>query len=144
MATELTSREVRFASEVPADLTDLAGVRDALADALDTCGWDREDAFRVLICADEAMANAQSHGAAGGSDIDVRFRVSVGTAALIVGDHSGHGAEIRDQVPMPDEASEHGRGLILMRAFADTFRTWTRPSGTTVGLKFRPSVGAAR
>lgn len=144
MATVTTLNEVRFAAGVAADLTELAEVRDALADALRTCRWSVEDAFRVLICADEAMANALSHGSAQAGTIDVRFRVDQGAVKLVIGDHCTEEASIPSPLAIPDDTSEHGRGVILMRALADAFRMMRRPTGTLVALRFRVAEGAAR
>ena len=87
MATVGPQSGVRFAAEVTADLAEMAAARDTLAGALQECGWSQEDAFRVLICADEAMANALSHGSAPAGMIDIGFRVSTTAAAFVIGDH---------------------------------------------------------
>jgi anti-sigma regulatory factor (Ser/Thr protein kinase) len=144
MATATTSSEVRFAAGVVADLTELAEVRDALADALCRCRWSDEDAFRVLVCADEAMANAVSHGSAEAGTIDIRFRVDQGAVNLVIGDHCTTETSIPSPLAIPDDTSEHGRGVILMRALADVFRMMRRPTGTLVALRFRVAEGAAR
>ena len=144
MATVATHCGVRFAADVAADLTELAAVRDALTDALDECGWSQEDAFRVLICADEAMANALGHGSDPAGTIDVRFRVSATAAALVIGDHCTRLIELPQRDALPDDTCEHGRGVILMRALADAFRMQRRPAGTLVALTFRTADGCAR
>ena len=135
MATVCAVPAVRLRTRVAADLAELVAVRDALAEALDTCGWSEEDVFRVLICADEAMANALTHGS-DDRGIDVRFRVD--TEHVIVG--IGHGCRSAVPIPtalaLPLESSEHGRGLILMRALADGFRVRSRPEATLVALVF--------
>ncbi len=144
MPTVATASGVRFAAEVTADLSELAGARDALADALHECGWSQEDAFRVLICADEAMANALSHGSALADTIDIRFRVSTTATALVIGDHCSAVIEVPQADVLPDDTCEHGRGVILMRALADAFRIQRRPVGTMVALAFRAAEGCAR
>jgi anti-sigma regulatory factor (Ser/Thr protein kinase) len=134
---------VRFAADVPADLSEMAAARDALAEALADCGWSAEDTFRVLICADEAMANALVHGSGPTGVVGVRFRVDANAAALAIGDEHGAGETISVTPELPDMSEEHGRGLILMRALADAFRVHRHPGGTTVGLVFRAAMGGA-
>jgi anti-sigma regulatory factor (Ser/Thr protein kinase) len=143
MATVATQSGVRFAAEVAADLTELAAVRDSLAGALHECGWGQEDAFRVLICADEAMANALSHGSTFADTIEIRFRVSTTAAALAVGDHCTEVVEIPQHTAVPDDTCEHGRGVILIRALADAFRIQRSHAGTMVALAFRTAEGCA-
>ena len=128
---------VRFSADIPADLSELAAARDALADALTECGWSAEDTFRVLICADEAMANALVHGSGPAGVVGVRFRVDATAAAVAIGDEHGAGETISHTTELPAPSEEHGRGLILMRALADAFRIHRHPGGTTVGLVFR-------
>ena len=135
---------VRFAAEVTADLAEMVTARDTLAGALQECGWSQEDAFRVLICADEAMANAVSHGSAPAGMIDIGFRVSTTGAAFVISDHCAGVIDIPRSEALPDDTCEHGRGVILMRALADTFRTWRRSEGTMVALAFRAAEGSAR
>jgi anti-sigma regulatory factor (Ser/Thr protein kinase) len=144
MAAVVTRSVVRFAGDVVADLAEMVTVRDALADALQECGWGEEDAFRVLICADEAMANALSHGSDPAGAIDIRFRVSPGAVSFVTGDHSTGGTQIPPAPALPADTCEHGRGLILMRALADAFRISRRPGGTMVALGFRTAQGCAR
>ncbi len=144
MATVATQSGVRFAAEVTADLAEMATARNALADALQERGWSQEDAFRVLICADEAMANAVLHGSAPGGMIDIRFRVSTTSAAFVIGDRCSGVIEFPQSDALPDDTRENGRGVILMRALADAFRIWRRSEGTMVALTFRTAEGSAR
>lgn len=141
MATAVTHGGVRFAANVAADLAEMVTVRDALADALNECGWVEEDAFRVLLCADEAMANACSHGECATGGIDVRFDVDLAAASVVVGDRRAQNTAIPMPATPPDESNEHGRGLILMRALADTFLVSPRPGGTMVALSFCATAG---
>lgn len=143
MATVATHSGVRFAAQVPAELSALAGARDALAGALHECEWSQEDAFRVLICADEAMANALSHGSGPAGTIAVRFRVGATAAALAIGDECTDQVHIPQDAAVPDDTSEHGRGVILIRALADAFRIQRSRAGTMVALVFRTAEGCA-
>ena len=136
MPVTSAARAVRRSARIPADHAALLGVRDALTDALTVCDWTREEAFRVLVCADEAFANALSHGSASGSPIDIRFTVGGHRAVLLVGDARARTAPIQTPTTPPTETSENGRGLLLMHALADVFRVWRRPAGTLVALAF--------
>lgn len=143
MATVASRRDVRFAADIAADLTDMAVARDALADALHDCAWNEEDAFRVLICADEAMANAVSHGSTPTDTIGVRFRVGPAAASVVIEDQCAGVAHIPSPT-VPADTSEHGRGLMLMQVLADAFRIQRRPAGTRVALAFRATEGCAQ
>jgi len=145
----LAHRHIRRSAQVAAARAELELIRDELAAALRQDGWDDEESFRVLVCADEAMANALSHGSGTGGRIDVRFAVSERRALVIVGDARGTASELRMPAGPPPDSSEHGRGLILMHALADRFRVWRRPAGTLVALavfsdSHRATKGAAR
>lgn len=144
MVTAVTSHRVRYDTRVAADLTDMVVARDALADALDECSWSPEDAFRVLICADEAMANALDHGSRSVDAIEIAFRVDPATAAVVITDNGPDTPAAPPSPAVPADSCEHGRGLLLMRALSDRFRIWRRPTGTMVALDFRVAQGWAR
>lgn len=131
----------RVTVRVSLDLDGLRVVRDAIADALTEFAWSTEDAFRVLVCADEAFANVRDHGGSADGRVDIRFHVDADHARVIVGD--GAPGRLPVLPAVPDEASEHGRGLILMDALADAFRTWRRPVGSFVAMHFAPSPSPA-
>ncbi len=134
-----TATATRYCGCIDPSLEALVTVRDALTDALRAAGWSEEDAFRVLVCADEAMANALTHGHTNDAPIDIRFRVGRRAARVAVRDRRP-ATTLPTAVSTPDEAAEHGRGLILMRALADRFRIHPSPTGTCVGLAFRPAA----
>lgn len=138
MTATLTPLVSRVFATVDADPDELRVVRDELADALTQWNWTDEDQFRVLICADEVMANAFSHGSVAGDQVDVRFTVTDTRVVLLVGDPNTQTDEVPSVPSLPDESSEHGRGLLIIQALADTFRVWRRPAGTLVALAFRP------
>ena len=144
MATAVASHQVSYDAHVAADLTNMAVARDALVDALDECSWSPEDAFRVLICADEAMANALDHGSDTAGAIEIAFRVDAAAAAVLITDHSSDAPDTPSSPEAPAESCEHGRGLLLMRALSDRFRIWRRPTGTMVALDFRVAKAWAR
>ena len=138
MTPVATAPVVSFAGDVPTSLDELVTVRDALAAGLGQCGWSDADTFRVLLCADEAMANALTHGSENTATIDVRFWVSPDSADVVVIDRRSH-TTLPATPELPDTSSEHGRGLVLMRALADTLSVRPRRLGTFVALSFCPS-----
>lgn len=140
MSATVTTQLLRRTARVAAERSALVDLRDELADALTGCDWSDEDIFRVLVCADEAMANALTHGSAAGGAITIRFTVTDARAVLLVADGHTCDAEIQTPAAPPDESSEHGRGLILMHALADTFRVRQHPAGTIVALAFLPEA----
>lgn len=137
-----TDISIRFVGQVEPSLAALATVRDALARALAATGWGEEDAFRVLLCADEALANALTHGDIADGAIDVRFAVTPRNARLAVRDRHPVNALPASTV-MPSVKDEHGRGLILMRALADRIRLRATRAGTSLGMAFRPAAVAS-
>ncbi len=144
MSPVATTHALAFADDVSADLTELVVVRDRLAEALTRCGWSEVDAFRVLLCADEVMANAFAHGGGDAATINIRFRVSSDETTIVTIDNHRTWPVPPAHTVCPDESSEHGRGLILMRALADVLRVTTSSLGTSVALVLRQSEGGER
>jgi serine/threonine-protein kinase RsbW len=125
----------RWARTIAACHGDCHVARDLLADALENHGWTEEQAFRVLVCASEALANAVNHGSDRDDAVQVRCTVSATRATMVIADTGGPSAPMPNVVP--DEVSEHGRGLLLMRALADTLRIRRLRTGTLMALAFR-------
>ncbi len=144
MSSAAPAYALNFADDVTADLAELVVVRDRLAQALARCGWSEVDTFRVLLCADEVMANALAHGGGDAATINVQFRVSADEASIVATDNHPTWSVPPAHTALPDESSEHGRGLILMRALADTLRVTTSSLGTSVALILRQREGGER
>lgn len=136
MAAVTHTPRVHWSGHVTATLHELAALRDRLADALTRCGWEEVAAFRVLVCADEAAANALTHGSLAGDSIWAAFRVSDRNATVIYRDTGSAGAHLPSGNTPPNQAEEHGRGLILMRLFSDRLRVQRRRTGTAVQMTF--------
>ncbi len=138
MTTRTLPPAVCCREKLAADLATFAHVKHDIADALAQFGWSDVDAFRVLVCVDEAIANAVSHGAGGGFDVRAAYRVSAERATLVLSNTSPGAPCIAKPMRLPCESSEHGRGLILMRALADRIRLSCRATQATVALSFVP------
>ena len=136
MATLAPAAAIRWSGQVAATLPELAALRGRLASALERCGWDEADIFRVLVCANEAAANAMTHGSRAGGAIGAAFKVGPSGATVLIVDDCASGEPIPDAPSTPAEVSEHGRGLILMRVLSDRMHIWRRPGQTSVALKF--------
>ncbi len=125
---------------VPAELTSLTPVRSALGQALARRGWSGESAMSVLLAAHEAVANAVEHGSEDGAEVEVRFTVTYGRAAVWVIDGGRPGARPPLDAPLPPSpASSRGRGLMIMHALADHLESWPAGGGAAVLMEFRRS-----
>lgn len=144
-ATARLRRTVRVTS----DAAPLAQCRDEIGAMLRMAGWNQADVFRILVCADEVMANAFTHGSAPGDAIAVRATITSARTVLSVTDSRGLSIPLCEPVTHPAETDEHGRGLILMYALADNVRIRQHATGTLVALTFvhedhRSTKGDAR
>lgn len=97
-------------------------------------------AFDMELLAREALVNAVQHGS--GSDlsktVSASLRLDGGTLVLHVGDQ-GQGWDWRNMpTTPPDPATESGRGLIIIRKYADSF-AYNDPGNTLTITKRVPS-----
>lgn len=109
-------------------------VRDEILAYADSFGIGLLELEDFMFAVGEALANAIEHSGTGGS-IDVRCRVSGGKIVTTIVD-SGRGFDSR-HTPMtpPDELSERGRGISIMRRCAEIFAVRSVPGeGTAVVL----------
>lgn len=139
MATFVPRATPRWSGRVPATLPTLASVRVRLARALEASGWNDAEAFRVLVCADEAAANALTHGSRADGTVTAGFAVTRRAARITFADDGARAESIPAVSTAPDDASEHGRGLLLMRALSDRMSVRRRRGRTVVKLGFRRS-----
>lgn len=122
---------------LPADLASFAAMRCDLADSLAELGWADVDVFRVLVCVDDAVANAITHRSSDDDRVAVGYRVTETNASFRIANATDPGTRLPD-IATPHGADEHGRGMLLMRALADRFRVVCRDGVASVGLVFVP------
>ena len=118
-----------FAADVPADPTELAGVRHRLRHWLEEAGATPDEVHDVLLACGEACANVVEHAY---GPADASFVVS----ARLEGDTVE--VDVRDtgrwRAP---RGSERGHGLGLMRALMDDVAVTPSEEGTEVRLRRR-------
>lgn len=113
------------------------------------CGIPEEELHRVGISVREAMVNAVVHGNRYNRNKKVYFQVHANSnsVAITIGDE-GAGFD-PDAVPDPNQQEnvlcQSGRGIMLIRAFMDTYEVTRRPGGGTQirMLKFLPEKACA-
>lgn len=116
--------------------------RAVARDALRRAGWEEDDIEYVVLAFSEALTNAIDHGSSPGAAVAVEIVATSVSARIRVCDRGRRASECPTGVPAPPPASsEHGRGLMIMRALADRFEIVRRGRGTEVRLGFTPSRG---
>ena len=115
---------------VPDDRGALARVRAALEAVSTTSGLGHDETFALKVAANEAVANALAHAAAGGAGVDVTVVSEPDAVEVEVFD--------RGRFVMSDGLdSSRGRGLPLIVALADEVEFATMPAGTRVRIRKR-------
>ncbi|MEU7765775.1 ATP-binding protein [Nocardia sp. NPDC049190] len=114
-----------------AEPTRLAAVRRALRTWLACCEIGGEDAWTVLIAADEACANAIEHGHRGRAGGSVRLHASTirDGVHLTISDNG----RWRPVTSAPD--NHRGRGLELMQGLMSQVHVETGDAGTVVDMR---------
>lgn len=121
--------------EVAADATALAGIRNAVCEALEPLGMGESALFDVRVAVGEALSNAVRHGSSGADEETVSVSVTAHSDRVVIevsdcgtgfDGHSSAGAD-------PYAAS--GRGVLFMRALMDRVEfSATSSGGTAVTL----------
>ena len=106
-------------------------VRERLIEFAQSRGVEFEEIEEFLTGVSEALANAILHG---GSEepVDVELRMeSPSKLVVTITDHGRGFDATKLQADLPPVGSENGRGIVLMRRFADIFALHSRPGGGT-------------
>ena len=124
LGLEAISKEAEFRTvTVPSDPAELLRIEEAIIPALEERGYGQRSLFGVKLAIEEAVINAMMHGNKMDKtkDVTVRFKID-GEKLLVEIEDEGRGFDPHS-VPDPtlDENLEidHGRGIILMRAYMD-------------------------
>jgi anti-sigma regulatory factor (Ser/Thr protein kinase) len=135
---------IATSAEPSADLGALLPVRNAIADALDDMGWERDEALRVLVSAVEGLVSAVEHGSAAGGRVSVRCEVYTDRAELLIVDGGRpDGATPRLHSELAEADATSGRGLALIHGLADTATCRPFRRGTELRLGFEtPARGS--
>lgn len=116
-----------------ARLDALEGLRVDFATFLRSHGVHEDALSNWQLVLSEAVVNAIRHGCAErpGGEITVAWQAAEGEVRLIVEDPGkGPPKELTGKPALPrDPLAEHGRGLFLIRSFADDWRHWRSESG---------------
>lgn len=108
---------------IPSDPNFMGVVERRVLALVEEHGFGEERIFALRLAIEEAIANAIKHGNKMDSarKVTFRFRIDEGSAIFEVADE-GAGFDL-DSVPDPTEPQNlqkpHGRGLLLMRTYAD-------------------------
>jgi serine/threonine-protein kinase RsbW len=119
---------------LPRDRASIPVTRHIIRDALGEVGVSVECTQDVLIAQSEACTNVIEHSGPG-DEYEVRVDIDGDKCVLSVID-TGHGFDSTAVALNPDEDSERGRGIQLMRALVDDVHFVSDPdSGTVVHLE---------
>jgi anti-sigma regulatory factor (Ser/Thr protein kinase) len=120
-----------------ADLSEVRGLREALAAALARNGWSEDGVGRVVLAVTEALTNAVEHGSADAGHIELSFLVTGSYAVVRVADDGRPGVPVPVGDPVaPPLESTRGRGRLIMHALAQRVTTAPVGEGTEVILEF--------
>ena len=128
---------------IPSDPSELLRVEETIVPALEERGYGQRALFGVKLALEEAVINAMLHGNKMDKtkDVIVRFKIDDDKLLVEVQDE-GEGFDLK-AVPDPtlDEnlEADHGRGIILMRAYMDEVR-YSQSGSTVTMVKFAPWV----
>ena len=121
---------------LPAEPATLGAMRSALRRWLAAMGVDERAAYRIVLAANEAAANAIEHAyAATTAEFEVTAARERGAVVVSVRDW-GRWRAPRDE--------HRGRGLQLMEAMMDEVRVERQADGTTVWLRRQPDFNNLR
>lgn len=130
---------------IPSDPAELARVEATILPCLESKGYSQRCLFAVRLAVEEAVINAMRHGNQldKAKKVTLDFRVDQEKATIAIADE-GEGFDL-SQVPDPTKDEnleiEHGRGIVLMRAYMD--KVEYSPKGNVVTLvKYAPWVSS--
>ncbi len=130
-----------FERTMPSDYSRLSPLADEVGAFLDTHVGDEDVAYRALLLTTEAVTNAMEHGNGLDEAKSVFLRVAAESQRVEISvEDEGPGFDpdaAPDAVVENDPLAEGGRGLFLMRAYAQSLRF--ENSGRRVVLVVEPA-----
>ena len=111
---------------LPREVDSVPAVRRLLRCALSLLHVDRDSGADLEIALTEACANVIKH-ATGADRFEVRLDVGADRCAIDVLDNGAGFDTDRTGGGPPADSSEHGRGLLLIRALAENVRMHSGP-----------------
>ena len=128
---ELKKYEVRsdlwtFLWKFPADSRLKVGILEGiLGHVLEKAGFSKDKIYDAILVSEEALTNAIKHGSKGNREKHVAFGVNLfppktACIAEFFCEDEGEGFRSEDvSDPLKNLEADHGRGILLMRAYAD-------------------------
>jgi len=126
---------------IPSDPTELARVESAILPCLESKGYSQRCLFAVRLAVEEAVINAIRHGNQldKAKKVTIDFSVDAEKATIVIADE-GDGFDLA-AVPDPTQDEnlevEHGRGIVLMRAYMDKVE-YSKKGNVVTLVKFAP------
>lgn len=115
----------------PAELSMMASVRSRIADLVAPLGITESAQFDLKVAVGEALANAIRHGSPGGPDDEISVVVTAYPDRIAVNvSDTGCGFD-GATTPGTDIYAPSGRGVLFMRALADSVEFGLGPNGGT-------------
>ena len=122
-----------YRAEYEARLSSLDPIQRDINRWMRGCMVDEKDCFSWKLVATEAVTNAIRHGCAGVEYPSIAIRVEFEDSRMrmaISQPGPGPAPERIEQATLPDDPfSEGGRGLFIIREFADRLEHWSGPDG---------------
>jgi len=118
-------------------------VEEAIVSECKNCGYPEHDIFAIKLAVEEALVNAVKHGNCNDKKkcVKVQYRITPERCDITIEDE-GAGfdpAEVPDPTDEANLEENHGRGILLMRAYMSS--VVYSPNGTRVTLtKFNDAV----
>jgi serine/threonine-protein kinase RsbW len=130
----------QIAFSIPSKIEEISPAVDKLVEAAKSLGFPAENQADMEIAAFEALANAVIHGNQqdASKQVHILCKCEAGIDVSIVVRDEGPGfnpQSIPDPTAKENIESEHGRGILMMRAFMDDVRY--EAGGTEVHMRKR-------
>lgn len=131
---------MNFKKSYPSVLESEEKLLDDLSNSLETSGVDTETTQAVMMAVSEAFTNALIHGNKHDPSKDIKFELNINEVEVVADiiDQGTRGLENIAHRKPPEPLSENGRGINLIRHYADEAE-FSSPEGggLKVAMKFK-------